>query len=187
MTRISVVDRLRIERVVWSLDQQLYDLPTRVRVAARRDVRGNLLAAADDVGTGVAIQRLGAPSTLAQEYLSAEYGDRPRPSWMGAAVFLLTTAFLGTTLLSELGFAFRDGLLAAQPKLTGTFAYEGLRYLQTATTFTAANGTVTQSGGALTPLAYLVMAAGAAYFGKLWRLRPRIQRRATGSAPARGD
>lgn len=44
-------DRLRVERVVWSLDQQLYDLPRASRLATRREVQENLLCAAHDIGT----------------------------------------------------------------------------------------------------------------------------------------
>lgn len=58
---ISVLDRLRIERVVWSLDQRLYDLPTRSRIAKRREVRSNLLTAARDIGTAHALRNLGSP------------------------------------------------------------------------------------------------------------------------------
>ena len=45
------IDRLRIERVVWALDQRLYDLPRKSRIAKRREVRENLLTAAADIGT----------------------------------------------------------------------------------------------------------------------------------------
>ncbi len=48
---LTWMDRLRIERVVWALDQRLYDLPRRSRIAKRREVRQNLLTAAQDIGT----------------------------------------------------------------------------------------------------------------------------------------
>ena len=70
-TSISWLDRLRIERVVWMLDQQLYDLPSKSRVAKRREVRENLLTAAHDVGTTEALRNLGTSSQLAHEYLAA--------------------------------------------------------------------------------------------------------------------
>ena len=44
--RISWFERLRIEWVVWSLDQRLYDLPRRSRIEKRREVRANLITAA---------------------------------------------------------------------------------------------------------------------------------------------
>ncbi len=55
---ITWIDRLRIERVVWALDQQLYDLPRASRIAKRREVRENLFAAAHDIGTTEALRRL---------------------------------------------------------------------------------------------------------------------------------
>jgi hypothetical protein len=44
------MDRLRTERVVWTLDQRLYDLPRNSRIAMRREVRENLRTATVDVG-----------------------------------------------------------------------------------------------------------------------------------------
>jgi hypothetical protein len=87
---LSMVDRLRIERVVWALDQRLYDLPRKSRVAKRREVRENLQVAAADVGVADAMHNLGNTRRLAAEYRAAEFGDEPRPAWMAAAVFLLT-------------------------------------------------------------------------------------------------
>jgi hypothetical protein len=62
---LTWIDRLRIERVVWLLDQRLYDIPRESRIAHRRDVRQNLLAAASDVGTGAALRNLGSSAQLA--------------------------------------------------------------------------------------------------------------------------
>jgi hypothetical protein len=59
-------DRLRIERFVWTLDQQIYDLPRASRIGKRREVRDNLIAAAQDVGTTKALRRLGGSRSLAE-------------------------------------------------------------------------------------------------------------------------
>jgi len=56
-TDVTLMDRLRIERVVWSLDQRLYDLPRRTRIERRRELRSNLLDAARDTGTSTALRR----------------------------------------------------------------------------------------------------------------------------------
>jgi hypothetical protein len=77
---VSWFDRMRIERVVWMLDQRLYDLPRRSCIDKRREVRANLRAAASDIGTREALARLGNSRELATEYLTAEFGDGPRPS-----------------------------------------------------------------------------------------------------------
>ena len=84
---VTWFDRLRIERVVWALDQRLYDLPRRTRIETRREVRQNLLTGARDVGTTQALRNLGGSAELAQEYLSAAFGSRPRHSWMAAGLF----------------------------------------------------------------------------------------------------
>ena len=60
---LSLVDRLRIERVVWSLDQRLYDLPRTSRIAKRREVRENLQVAAAHVGVAHAIRQFGQHPT----------------------------------------------------------------------------------------------------------------------------
>ncbi len=58
--QLSIVDRLRVERVVWHLDQRLYDLPWRRRVEVRREVRDNLRTAASDVGARQAVRNIGS-------------------------------------------------------------------------------------------------------------------------------
>ena len=87
---LNLLDRLRVERVVWSLDQRLYDLPRKARIAHRRELRDNLTAAARDIGTTAALRELGDAATLADAYREAQFGAGPRPSWMAGAVFLLT-------------------------------------------------------------------------------------------------
>src|SRR5437773_1402492 len=77
----------REERLVWTLDQRLYDLPRASRIAKRREVRANLLEAAADQGARQALRRIGSSSALAREYLGAEFGDRPHHSWIAAAYF----------------------------------------------------------------------------------------------------
>ena len=62
---VSWFDRMRIGRVVWMLDQRLYDLPRRSRIDKRREVRANLRAAASDIGTREALARLGNSRDLA--------------------------------------------------------------------------------------------------------------------------
>jgi hypothetical protein len=55
------------------------------RRGCRREVRQNLLTAAQEAGTTEALRRIGNSQALAREYMSAEYGDRPRHSWIAAA------------------------------------------------------------------------------------------------------
>lgn len=56
---LNHLDRVRIERVVWTLDQRLYDLPRKIRIAHRRELRDNLTAAARVVGVSAALRDIG--------------------------------------------------------------------------------------------------------------------------------
>src|ERR1051326_7895202 len=109
-TKVTKLDRLRIERLVWMLDQRLYDLPRRSRIAKRREVRDNLLAASADLGAREALRRIGSSGTPAREYLGAEFGDRPRPSWIAATYFATLTPLLLNFVLSEAANAYARAL-----------------------------------------------------------------------------
>jgi len=176
---ISWIDKLRIERVVWSLDQRLYDLPRRSRIAKRREVRQNLLTAAHDIGAGEALRNLGSTHQLAAEYRDAEFGEGPRASWVAAATFFLTAQLVFTSLLTEAANAFRDGISAANPNATGTFSWPGIRYLQDTVTYTFVNGHGTSVGGAWTPLAWALWVIATVLVGRLWRVRFRRRAAAT--------
>lgn len=179
---LTFVDRLRIERVVWSLDQRLYDLPRKSRIAKRREVRDNLRDAAQDLGTGTALGRLGSSEALAKEYLSAEFGDSPRHSWLAAAVFAMTGILVFTSLLTEATLAFGDGITSADSGATGTFTWDGIRWLQTSVTYTFTNGDGDYRGGAMSPLAWALWIVGTILVGRLWRAVPMWRRRQ--AAPA---
>jgi hypothetical protein len=169
----AMLDRLRIERLVWFLDQQLYDLPRAQRIAIRREVRANLIEAAHDVGATEALRRVGGSRRLAQQYLVAEFGERPRPSWIGAAYGAGFTPLLLNFFLGEADRAFRDGITAGVPHATGTYVWSGVSWLQSATTYTFTDGTATARGGAWTPLTYVVVLAVVVGTGRLWRYRIR--------------
>jgi hypothetical protein len=170
---VSWIDRLRIERVVWLLDQRLYDLPRRSRIAKRREVRENLLAAAHDVGTSAALRHLGSGRRLASDYLSAEFGDGPRHSWTAAAIFATATPLLLNWWFGEATAAFADGVTAANPTATGTFTWSGIGHVQDTVTYTFVNGHDTSVlGGAWTPLCWAVWLVGTILVGRLWRLLP---------------
>jgi hypothetical protein len=174
---VTWIERLRIERAVWALDQRLYDLPRRSRIAKRREVRENLLTAAHDIGTAEALRRLGNSRQLAAEYRSAEYGDEARPSWIAAATFLLTGQLVLTAFLSEAASAFGDGIRTTQPNATGTFTWQGIRYLQDTVTYTFVNGKGSSVGGAWTPLAWILWIVATVLVGRLWRLASVWRRR----------
>ena len=162
-------DRLRIERVVWTLDQRLYGIPRESRIAHRREVRLNLLSAAHDIGTGPALRNIGTSAQLADAYLAAEFGDRPRHSWMAAALWAATSMLVVTAILTDAANGFAAGIIAADPHATGTYHWAGLSLLQGSVTTTAAVGQTTVSGGGLTPAGWVLWALIAVLVGRLWR------------------
>jgi hypothetical protein len=178
---VSWIDRLRIERAVWLLDQRLYDLPRRTRIAKRREMRENLLAAALQVGAVTAVHHLGDSRRLADEYLTAELGDGPRPSWVATALFAGTVPLLLNWILGEAASAFADGVSTANPKATGTFNWGGIRYLQDTVTYTFVDGRSSSVGGAWTPLLWAIWITGTILAGRLWRLLPGAQRQRAAS------
>jgi hypothetical protein len=169
---VTWFDRLRVERVVWSLDQRLYDLPSRTRIAHRREVRANLLTAAAEVGASEALRRIGGSGELARQFLDAELGEGPRHSWMAALLFALTTPLLLNFFLSEAANAYEQALVTGS-HTEGTFTWSGVTWLQSPITYVVQHDQVTHTGGAWTPLVYVLLVGGAVACGRLWRALPR--------------
>ena len=174
--KLTMLDRIRIERLVWALDQRLYDLPRDSRIARRREVRANLLEAAADQGASLALRRIGSSRALAREYLGAEFGDRPHHSWTAAAYFAGLAPLLLNFALAEVSNAYAQALMAGHAA-AGTYTWNGISYLQSTVTFTIAQGHVSQAGGAWTPIDYALWALGTIACGRLWRLLPPSFRR----------
>lgn len=180
---LNLLDRIRIERVVWTLDQRLYDLPRKIRIAHRRDLRDNLTAAARVVGVSAALRDLGDAATLADAYLEAQLGAAPRPAWTAAALFVMTTAFVLTSVLFDAAKAFGDGILAGNPEAEGTYHWSGIAHLQSDVTYTVTDGDHTFVGGSFSPLTWVLLAIGFVLVGRVWRALPR--RRDPQLAPSR--
>jgi hypothetical protein len=179
---VTWFDRLRIERVVWTLDQRLYDLPRRTRIETRQEVRQNLLTGARDVGTTQALRNLGGSAELANEYLSAAFGSGPRHSWMAAALFFVTVPLLGTSFFTDAANGFASGITAANPAANGTYTWGGISHLQSTVTYTFSDGHGTWTGGAFTPLFYILWIVATILVGRLWRALPAWRRRRAGVA-----
>lgn len=164
--------RLRIERVLWTLDIHLGSLPGRTRRSIRRELRLNLHASAAKVGAGEAIRRLGGLRHLAHGYLDAAYAGRRRPNLLKAVFWLIAVEIV----LSGAGFlghqAFIDGVEAASPRPDGVFDWTGLQALGIGGEVTYADGEL--RGFSLTfnlwMVLYLVVAF--ALGGRCWRLLP---------------
>ncbi len=143
-------------------------------------MRQNLLTGARDVGTTQALRNLGGSAELAQEYLSAAFGSRPHHSWMAAGLFFVTVPFLATSIFSDAANAFASGIAAADPAATGTYTWGGISHLQSTVTYTFTDGHGTWTGGAFTPLFYILWIVATILVGRLWRALPAWRRRRAG-------
>jgi hypothetical protein len=90
---------LTIERYVWAVSRRLRrDAPAERRRAIRRELRGHLLAAAEDVGAEEAVARAGEPTVVAREYTEVEAGRprrwRPRAGLVAAVIAYVLVAVL---------------------------------------------------------------------------------------------
>lgn len=166
---VTWIDRLRIERVVWMLDQRLYAIPRASRIAHRLEVRQNLLSAARDIGTTAALRNVGSSAQLAAAYLDAEFGERLRHSWIAAALWAATSMLVVTAVLADAANGFAAGIIAANPHATGTYHWGGLSLLQSGVTAKAVGGQTSLSGGGLTLAAWLLWIVIAVMVGRLWR------------------
>lgn len=174
---LTLRDRLRIERVLWIIDSRLQDMPRRSRIAKRRELRDNLRSAATDVGATEAIKGLGNTRRLAAEYMAAEYGDGRRPpSWLNAVTALFGGYLILTWLLEAGTSAYSAGIVATDPKASGTFKWHGIAYVLDDVTFNFTDGHSTSVGGAWTPLTYLLLLVVIVLAGRLWRLVPAWRR-----------
>jgi hypothetical protein len=167
---VSWLDRIRIELLVWALDQRLYDLPYRSRIARRREFRQNLLAAARDVGTTRALRHQGSSYQLAEEYLTAQYGAPPRHSWVAAAYVAGLIPLALNFFMSEAMSGDQAAITSASPHVTGTFTVPGISYLQHAIVCTFTDGHGSLAGGSWTLTCYLLCLAAAILAGRLWCL-----------------
>jgi hypothetical protein len=173
-------DKIRIERFVRTFDGHLADLPRKLRSSHRAELRTNLTAASADGGSRSAISRMGSPRALASGYLDAEYGEAGRRPLLVAAATWAVCAYLLTYWLLETGTsAFADGLESADPHIAGEHVWGGIPWLLSHVTVTMADGRVVGSatGGAWTPLTYVIAIGGAILVGRLWRLLPQWRRR----------
>ena len=172
-TSPSLIDRLRIERTVWTLDALLGDLPQRSRVAKRREMRANLAEAAADVGTVEAIRRLGPLRPLAGEYLAAEYGEgRPHPRWVAAIYWTVLAELTLTGITYIANHAFIAGVVAADHQVSGTFHWQGFKLLGLGGDFTSVDGINTAISGYFAAPFQIWVILALVLGGRLWRLLP---------------
>ena len=167
---MNLIDRLRIDRTVWTLDAYVQSLPGRNRKAIRQELRANLIAAAADGGTRAAIRRLGPVRRLAVHYLENEYGDRARPRWLRGTLWAVAVG-LAILFLAFVGHAgFLAGIEAADAHPEGAYPWRGLTLLGVSGRATYVDDRLSASGlsfslwNVVYPLAALILG------GRLWRL-----------------
>jgi hypothetical protein len=181
--RPSLVDRLRIERALWTLDTLLQDLPGRRRKAIRRELRADLWASAVETGGAEAIRQLGSLRRLAIEYLDAEYGGGKRPRWVTGLAWGVGMEILFSTAIIARTTGFMDGLEAGRPG-DGTYSVRPLGGWGPIFEVTYVDGG--QFGGFLLDLApalvpwFLVVSVAFLVGARSWRALPAWRRRTGG-------
>ena len=175
---LNLVDRLRIERVVWTVGVLVSDLPHRSQRAVRRELRDNLRAAASEAGVSAAVRGLGGLRHLAAGYLEAEYGDsRPRPRWLRGVAWAMVVYLVFVGIMFVGNDAFISGVLAANPRATGTYSWTRLGVWGPGLTVTMSDGQV--SSAVLKIAAPILLYFAVAYLlgARVWRLPAPWRRR----------
>jgi hypothetical protein len=179
----TLVDRLRVERAIWVLDTLNGDLPGRRRKAIRAELRADLRASAQDVGTVEAIRRLGDLRLLSAGYGDAEYGEEgPRPRYLkGIFWTALAEVVLMFVTMAQV-FAFDAGLLAAGPG-AGAYRFRALAgwgpVYETTYDDEGFTSFFLDFTPALLPFACVLLVAFLVG-GRMWRALPRRRQAATG-------
>lgn len=173
MPALSFIDRLRIERAVWTVDAYTSVLPTRRQREIRRELRANLRASAAQVGAKAAVRNLGSLRRLSYEYLSAEYRGRPWPSLLKGIAWMITTAVVLVVAQVMAVTAYERGLLDANAE-PGTYTLE-VPVLGIVGQITVdSSGETASLAFYLSLLVWLAWLLGAFVLGsRLWRVIPR--------------
>jgi hypothetical protein len=167
------MDRVRIERVVQSVDFLTQDIPGRVRRSIRRELRANLWAAASRAGASEAIRQLGSLRQLAEGYLAAEYGGgRRRPRWMSGFLWAILCVILISAINIVNFVAFTAGVQAARPAADGAFTERVSPWVMGTVKVTYTHGTLHSLAVSLPELMLVYCVAALILGGRLWRLVP---------------
>lgn len=124
---LTLLDHLRIEFAIVRVDVMISALSLERQEEILGELRTNLRAASDQMGSAEAVRRLGGLRRLARNYLDVEYGDPgPRPRWLIGIlwVFVVVGVLLAVAFAGSLGFV--HGVLAADPQASGTYAWHAL-------------------------------------------------------------
>jgi hypothetical protein len=178
--RISWFDRVRIERVLWTLDTYLQSLPAKARRGIRREMRANLRAAAAQSGAKEAVRGLGSLRQLAIGYLEAAYDDGPRPRLLRAFGWTLLAELVVLTIVFAAHSGFVDGIEAGAARPDGTFVWDTWSVVGVEGEVTFADGRRDAEGISFTPLVLVLPLLVFLVSARIWRL-PRSVRRSRGA------
>ncbi len=174
---LSLLDRLRIERTVWSLDQQLYDLPagrgsptdvTSGTTCERpRRTSGPPRPSAASVRVSAWRPTTSTPSSAPRR------GRRGGPQGSSCSPASCCSPLCSTKPPLRSLTAF----VAANPGATGSYRWSGIDFLQSPVDYRFADGSYSFTGGAWTPVAWAVWIVATILVGRLWRALPFWRRR----------
>lgn len=176
---LTSADRWRIRRTVRSFDTMINDLPGARRREIRRELHTNLTASADDVGADEAIRSLGSLRVLAADYLDAEFGAAPRPSWVSGLRWAMGVLYTFLVVLFTGVISFSAGLQAGEPA-PGTYRWAPFggwigdyREVFDSGGYGGFNLDISRLLVTYAVLCLVAYAAG----GRMWRLLPTYRRR----------
>lgn len=173
MPALTFIDRLRIERAVWTVDAYLSPLPARRQREIRRELRANLRASAAQVGAKAAVRNLGSLRRLGYEYLSVEYRGRPWPTPLRGIGWMITTAVVLAVAQVMAVTAYERGLMDADAE-PGTYTLEVPVIGVVGQITVDSSGETASLSFYLSLLVWLAWLLGAFVVGsRLWRVIPR--------------
>jgi len=180
---LTWLDHLRIEFAIVRVDVMISALSLERQEEILGELRTNLRAASQQMGSAEAVRRLGGLRRLANSYLDVEYGDQgPRPRWLIGILWLFVVegVLLAVAFAGSQGFV--DGVLATDPHASGTYAWHALAPLGRSEVFVFSDGRLDSFGLAFSApmLAAAAGALGAAVLAigaRAWRCLPQRRHR----------
>jgi hypothetical protein len=175
---LTWLDHARIEYAILRVDVMISALSLERQEAILGELRTNLRAASEQLGSVEAVRRLGGLRRLARSYLDIECGGPgPRPRWLIGIlwVFVAEGVLLAVAFAGGQGFA--GGVLAANPHASGTYTWQALAPVAGSANFVFSGGTLHGFGFTFSAplLAAATAAVGAAVFAvgaRAWRCLP---------------
>ena len=170
---VTWLDRLRIERAVWSLDQRLYDLPRRTRIETRREVRQNLLTGARDVGTTQALRNLGTELRAGTGLPVGRVRIRATPLLAGSGRLRPSRTAAGDVVLRRRRNRLRERDHRRRPRRDRHIHLGGISRLQSTVHVYVRRRPRDVDRKRFTPLLYVLWIVATILVGRLWRA-PRL-------------